>query len=142
MKIFLPVALLASQAVAQGGYCDATTTIQRNVAIGGQIYRYHISYPAINTGSGVSTNCIMNQGANGLGVLTLQAALNECYGHGLDRDGRYGPKTKAAVRNVQGRLGLSGGDVDGIWGPKTGGLMNFVAWSSRGRTCMRVGTST
>ena len=81
-------------------------------------------------------------------IKNLQAGLNELDKDGhlklskkLDEDGIYGPKTKAAVKLLQQKVGSS---ADGIWGPdtrakflgsnlssyKTGGLADFTgpAW--------------
>ena len=80
-------------------------------------------------------------------VKTLQQGINSMIDDGilsiekLAVDGSYGPKTKAAVRAVQGLLGVA---QDGSWGPqttsafkssqykayKTGGLANYtgMAW--------------
>lgn len=46
----------------------------------------------------------------------LQAILNVAYGSGLAADGVYGAATAAAVRTVQGKLGLV---QDGVCGPAT-----------------------
>lgn len=53
----------------------------------------------------------------------IQHTLNERYGIGLDEDGYYGPKTKAAlIKALQTELNNQFGKglvVDGIWGSKT-----------------------
>lgn len=54
----------------------------------------------------------------------LQWDLNMCYGQGLAQDGKYGPRTRNAVMNVQRIFGLT---VDGWAGPKTRGAMKHVA---------------
>jgi hypothetical protein len=51
-----------------------------------------------------------------MSVKQLQKLLNEKSGAKLDVDGKYGPKTKAAVKTAQKKLGVK---VDGDWGPKT-----------------------
>jgi putative peptidoglycan binding protein len=49
-------------------------------------------------------------------VRSLQSALNNKLGKELQTDGKFGPNTKAAVREFQAKNGL---EVDGIVGPKT-----------------------
>lgn len=61
----------------------------------------------MNTSTGKS----WNDGTN-----TLQTAISLCYGIPLGNDGYYGPKTAAAVREVQRREGIS---QDGSYGPQT-----------------------
>ena len=49
-------------------------------------------------------------------VRTLQEFLNNEFGEDLDEDGVFGEKTEEAVRRVQELIGV---EVDGLWGPKT-----------------------
>lgn len=58
---------------------------------------------------------VVHRGAAEHPVTTLQYLLND-RGAGLTVDGRFGPKTEAAVRDVQHDHHLQ---VDGIVGPKT-----------------------
>jgi peptidoglycan hydrolase-like protein with peptidoglycan-binding domain len=58
---------------------------------------------------------IIRPGSSGGRVTQLQIAL-VALGYDLLVDGRYGPRTQAAVRDFQGRNGL---EVDGIAGPQT-----------------------
>ncbi|WP_037625292.1 peptidoglycan-binding domain-containing protein [Streptomyces aureus] len=47
----------------------------------------------------------------------LQETLNYCYGQDLGAiDGKFGPKTAAALARVQRSLGI---DPDGVYGPQT-----------------------
>ncbi|KAH8898742.1 hypothetical protein GQ53DRAFT_359564 [Thozetella sp. PMI_491] len=141
MKLYLlPLLSLAvAPALAAKGYCSTTTTINKNIQSGDYVYVYHVDYPAISVSGKISTDCIMNTGAEGSGVRSLQTALNECYGKSLDVDGDYGAKTKAAVKSMQGKIGAS---ADGIWGSETGSLMKFYASSSGGGyKCVQAGTS-
>jgi len=81
--------------------------------------------PATSTGSSGSTK----RGATGVGVKHIQRALNHS-GHGLKVDGKFGPKTDAAVRRFQEAHGLK---VDGIVGPKTLGAMQASLSDTRRR---------
>ena len=69
----------------------------------GTILRYGYSEPSGN----------LKSGSKGDTVRWLQVALNNTMSSGLDIDGHYGPKTKAAVRSFQSQNGLK---VDGIFG--------------------------
>lgn len=70
---------------------------------------------SVSTVSAVSTPPQIRQGASGIHVLTLQAALIG-YGYDLKGTGNFGPKTKAAVVDFQKRNGIN---ASGIVGPKT-----------------------
>ncbi|WP_218952002.1 peptidoglycan-binding protein [Amycolatopsis anabasis] len=58
----------------------------------------------------------VREGASGDAVLRLQRALNAALEADLDADGKFGPKTTAAVKQYQGARGL---DADGIVGANT-----------------------
>jgi peptidoglycan hydrolase-like protein with peptidoglycan-binding domain len=58
---------------------------------------------------------VIQIGMKGSGVAGLQNSLNK-FGANLDVDGKFGPKTDAAVKQFQLSKGLK---VDGIVGPKT-----------------------
>ena len=58
----------------------------------------------------------MRSGTKGKSVESLQSALNDKLGTSLKTDGKFGPKTKAAVRDFQRQNGLK---VDGVVGPAT-----------------------
>ncbi|KAK3994262.1 putative peptidoglycan-binding domain 1 protein [Cladorrhinum sp. PSN332] len=106
-------------AIRADGYCDTSYT--RYITPNG----WRITYPSLNpNGSGGS--CIMNVGAKGSGVKSVQEAINKCYDGNLEKDGDYGELTKKAVKKVQKKIGVA---QDGIWGPKTGGKMEF--WGVR-----------
>lgn len=141
MKPATPTLLLTllTPALAADGYCSTTSPKNVNLLSNGIVTVYHLSIPALSRSGRLSTNCIMNTGAKGAGVAEVQTACNECYGANLKVDRDYGPKTKAAVKEMQKKLGLKGSDVDGIYGPQTGGLMKFYGWSSRDWRCVRAG---
>ena len=60
-------------------------------------------------------------GSAGDHVKCIQIALNELTNVFLPIDGIYGPKTEAAIRNLQRSIQASGGtvEVDGVVGPQT-----------------------
>jgi len=60
----------------------------------------------------------------GPAVLELQRKLNGGAGQHLVLDGRFGPATLASVKNLQSFFHLQ---VDGVAGPKTWGLVDYVA---------------
>ncbi|KAK4162945.1 hypothetical protein QBC43DRAFT_335962 [Cladorrhinum sp. PSN259] len=95
------------------GYCDTSYT--RYITT---VNSWRIKYPSLSSGG----TCIMNTGAKGSGVRSVQEAINKCYGGGLQMDGDYGERTKSAVKLVQRKIGVA---QDGKWGPKTGTKMDF-----------------
>ncbi|KAK3312223.1 hypothetical protein B0H66DRAFT_644495 [Apodospora peruviana] len=127
-----------SLVLAAEGYCSTTSPQHVNIQSGGIVTTYRLDIPAISKSGKLSTNCIMNSGAKGTGVGQVQTACNECYGASLDVDNDYGSKTKDAVKVMQKKLGLKGSNVDGIYGPQTGGLMKFYGWSNKDWKCDRV----
>ena len=62
----------------------------------------------------------ISYGSSGSDVKKLQEVLNK-NGYSLDVDGKFGPKTQAAVKDYQKKKGLK---VDGIVGEKTWGSLN------------------
>ncbi|MER7468293.1 peptidoglycan-binding domain-containing protein [Streptomyces sp. NPDC097981] len=61
--------------------------------------------------------CTLRSGAKGMQVYYLQDTLNYCYGQDLGTpDGKFGPKTAAALARVQKIIGA---DPDGVYGPQT-----------------------
>lgn len=107
-------------AIRADGYCDTSYT--RYIASNS----WRISYPSLSGSSGNS--CIMNVGAKGSGVKSVQEAINKCYGGDLDTDSKYGELTKKAVKKMQKQIGVA---QDGIWGPKTGAKMKFWGYITR-----------
>jgi len=51
--------------------------------------------------------CDIQYGDSGNDVRALQDSLNRCYGRSLSVDGKFGPKTQAALQYAQGVEGLS-----------------------------------
>ncbi|KKU75028.1 MAG: Peptidoglycan-binding domain 1 protein [Candidatus Yanofskybacteria bacterium GW2011_GWA1_48_10] len=63
-----------------------------------------------------SGSVTLRRGSSGATVSALQTLLNQEINAGLSADGKFGPKTKAAVINYQRANGLV---ADGLVGPKT-----------------------
>jgi peptidoglycan hydrolase-like protein with peptidoglycan-binding domain len=88
---------------------------------------------------GAGYNFATGQGTK-RGIASLQDTINHCYPGApnvpLATDGRYGERTTAAVRWVQGRVGVS---VDGKAGPVTRRHMKWafhdIATGQGGVTC-------
>lgn len=67
---------------------------------------------------------VLAEGSVGPAVMELQRKLNGISHAGLNVDGDFGPKTKTAVENFQRFFKLG---VDGIAGPFTWGLIDYIA---------------
>lgn len=63
----------------------------------------------------------LNVGSSGSQVSQLQEFINFATGSNLTVDGQYGPKTQAAVKQLQSQLGIT---ADGIVGPQTTKALN------------------
>jgi hypothetical protein len=98
--ISLLTLLLLGQHTEAAGYCNTVTREKVLLQSGDYVYVYWIDAPAYSGGGSITENCIMNNGAAGSGVRTLQTTLNQCHSEGLATDGKYGDKTKAAVKRV------------------------------------------
>lgn len=59
-------------------------------------------------------NFSLRRGDCGPAVATLQTYLNDVYGYSLSVDGRFGPATESAVRDMQTRFYGAGPQVTGI----------------------------
>jgi murein DD-endopeptidase MepM/ murein hydrolase activator NlpD len=69
-------------------------------------------------------------------VLAIQKSLNKL-GYGLVEDGIRGPKTIAAIKDLQQKYGLV---QDGVWGPQTNTLRNALATPVKNRPLIRRGS--
>ncbi|MBO0681866.1 MAG: peptidoglycan-binding protein [Candidatus Dormibacteraeota bacterium] len=104
-------------ALAASISCNTTLTVTKGSLL--------TSIPAAGTSK--NPDCVLGVGNQGVAVKTLQSDLNACYRSGLQVDGIYGPKTKAAVTNAQKAANSAGHhiSVDGIYGPQTRGAINW-----------------
>ena len=75
-----------------------------------------VAYPGGNNWHATGKGQPMREGHSGPAVAHLQRLLKLLFGHNLQPDGKFGPKTAAAVRAAQAKLNLA---QDGIVGPKT-----------------------
>lgn len=71
---------------------------------------------------GNSIACSLARGNNSPAVKALQTQLNLCYRSGLDVDGDFGGKTKAALAAAQD---AAGANPDGEYGPETRSKLKF-----------------
>jgi murein L,D-transpeptidase YcbB/YkuD len=79
------------------------------------------NYVNLPTGGG-TIDCYMGRGAHSSAVGALQYAMNRCYQQGLAVDNDFGPATQAALRRVQGRVGVK---QDGGYGKITRHAMRW-----------------
>ncbi|MEV5836640.1 peptidoglycan-binding domain-containing protein [Nocardia sp. NPDC052112] len=80
--------------------------------------RAEVQYPA-SIGQCLAAKPTLREGVRNQGpcVAAVQAFLGYSYGNGhIDVDGKFGPQTKAAVRNFQRAVGIYD---DGVIGPAT-----------------------
>jgi mannosyl-glycoprotein endo-beta-N-acetylglucosaminidase len=83
-------------------------------------------YPDMASGVKQMFTRLLKSGDQGEDVATLQAALNQQLGLQLDTDGKFGPKTEAAVQQYQASHGL-----------EVTGTCDFNMWQS-----LQIGTGT
>jgi peptidoglycan hydrolase-like protein with peptidoglycan-binding domain len=107
-------------------YCTYATWYTRdNVSIGGKWRTAGFHLP---DAWGFNRNCkndINNQNALDAVKVIQNAANTQIYKSGLNKDGRYGPKTAQAVKNMQIVGGLPKSQQDSVWGPVTCGRTWF-----------------
>lgn len=139
---FLALLLLSYDVDAQSAYCNTKTSATRYVQNNEYAYAFRFQVPALQSRGRIGIKCIMNSGAKGSAVKTLQYSINNCYRPSprLVVDGDYGPRTTAAVRRVQRKIGTV---ADGIYGSRTLILMKFygVGLNVQRRQCVRYGVS-
>jgi hypothetical protein len=74
-------------------------------------------------------NCRLQVGDGGPGVFVLQDALRRCLGHtSLPVDAIYGPLTRNAILWEQARNGFRPEDRDGVYGPQTRAVLRFPVY--------------
>ncbi|MEU5160285.1 peptidoglycan-binding domain-containing protein [Streptomyces sp. NPDC020875] len=108
------IAAAPSAAAAATPVCTTTTTGYWSDSPTYSWYPYHKNPNTVS--------CTLYQGVKSTGVKALQKNLNQCYGKKLQIDGSFGPATKAALRDVQSRVGAA---VDGVYGPETRNKMKW-----------------
>lgn len=119
MSALLAGVVTAASAHAADGVCTGSAAVQ-NGSTG-----LHFVYP-INVANN-TLYCYLQYGHTGGGVRALQKNMNSCYGKRLELDGIFGPATRAALRDVQSRIGAA---VDGVYGRETLGKMKWARYSN------------
>ncbi|MFE2143852.1 peptidoglycan-binding protein [Streptomyces sp. NPDC059456] len=123
MKLKRTLATLGATAAMTAGLIGFGTTAHAaipgcndySIYYSGPTNAWYTKVPTI--GSPATNFCTLRSGASGMQVYYLQDTLNYCYGQDLGEiDGKFGPKTAAALARVQKTLGL---DPDGVYGPQT-----------------------
>ncbi|MCB5167005.1 peptidoglycan-binding protein [Streptomyces bambusae] len=76
------------------------------------------------------THCHLQQGYANEAVRVLQKSIVRCYGISIQTDGQFGPRTKAALIEVQRRERIN---QDGGYGPQTRDAMyhTVAAWEEQ-----------
>ncbi len=90
----------------------------RAVVVANPWYKDLPYYPDMGTGMRQMFTRVLSYGDRGSDVATLQSALNQQLNAGLTVDGIFGPKTQAAVKQMQQKLGL-----------RVTGQCDFTLWS-------------
>ena len=101
-----------------GRFVNADAIATSDNLLGANLYAYCYNNP-VNLCDPDGYNPLLGYGSRGSWVKTLQEMLNS-NGYNLAVDGKYGPKTKAAVIGYQKAHGLK---VDGLVGDETWGSL-------------------
>jgi peptidoglycan hydrolase-like protein with peptidoglycan-binding domain len=120
---------LASPALASTPHCVTTMVVATTGGSNAVVPAYYAGYDG---GLVYSDNCVLSTGDSGDAVKALQGGINSS-GQSVIVDGKFGPKTKAAVERIQRRAHIS---VDGVYGPQTRGKM---CWPIPGSCAKLVG---
>jgi len=106
------IALTPAMPVSAISTCGGTSLV---TGTGGGLIRV----PTVLDAHPNEFDCQLAEGNSGTAVSRLQIDLNDCFGENLAVDGSFGPLTKTAVEDAQIAEGLTGSQVDGIYGPIT-----------------------
>jgi peptidoglycan hydrolase-like protein with peptidoglycan-binding domain len=112
--VLVPAALLAGGLVVVPA-APASATVYCNISL-----VYQNAFVPGNDDNGLTPNCISAQGAVNNAVVEIQRALVTCYHKNIAVDRDFGPRTKAALVQVQQSLGIAN---DGVYGPQTARAM-------------------
>ncbi|WP_210583068.1 peptidoglycan-binding protein [Streptomyces sp. GESEQ-35] len=118
MAALLGGVITAAPAHAADPVCTGSTTVQTT---GDR----HFVVPKNVANSTIY--CYLQYGHTGAGVRALQKNMNSCYGKTLTLDSSFGPATRDALRDVQGRIGAA---VDGVYGRETMSKMKWARYSN------------
>jgi hypothetical protein len=100
-------------------YCTYSTYYTRsNIFVAGKYQTVGFHLPSA---SGFNRNCKNDTGNQNTlsAVIVIQNAANAFYGKGLSKDGKYGPNTAKAVKDIQIIGGLPKSQQDSVYGPVT-----------------------
>ncbi|MFC7307226.1 peptidoglycan-binding protein [Streptomyces monticola] len=97
----------------------------------------HHNFRWVPAASNGSINCVMGRGSQSAAVKHLQHTMWYCsrYKKNISRDGKFGPKTEAALKSVQRKEGVND---DGVYGPKTRKKMHFPISDGSPGVCGRI----
>jgi peptidoglycan hydrolase-like protein with peptidoglycan-binding domain len=85
-----------------------------------------------------SLDCVLSYGATGDGVETLQATLIYCNNAKyVTLTGTYDQKTAEAISFIQTASGTKA--IDGVYGPETRAVLNWVHHNGTDGTCAKYG---
>jgi peptidoglycan hydrolase-like protein with peptidoglycan-binding domain len=113
LALAVSVAVPAAPAAAATPQCTKGVDHLPDSAAGG------LRVPAASNNSRL---CWMSLNNESGGVSALQRGLRYCYAQDIAIDGNFGPRTRDALRRVQGRVGAQ---QDGVYGPETARKMKF-----------------
>ena len=99
----------APPAEASGSWCTDARSVNASDA---RTWIWMPVIPGRNPYSLHDPQCDLQYGDSGNDVKALQDSLNKCYGRSLSVDGKFGPKTQAALQYAQGVEGLG---IDGFY---------------------------
>jgi peptidoglycan hydrolase-like protein with peptidoglycan-binding domain len=93
----------------------------------------HVTPVVVPSADGSQRRCLLKSGDGfqhsadqGQAALVLQQAIALCSPHDVGPiDGRFGPRTESALRQVQRDLGFAKDGQDGVYGPLTSSRMWF-----------------
>ncbi|SFC54823.1 peptidoglycan-binding domain-containing protein [Streptomyces aidingensis] len=122
------VVTLAGPAGAATPHCHGTSSVH----VLGNGYNEYDVMPT-RTPNDMNWRCVLAIGDGYVGdqyyaVWYLQRSLHACYGQEIAIDGKYGPQTAEAVKNVQrfhNSVQDAGLAVDGVYGPNTAYYMEY-----------------
>lgn len=118
-------AFVAQPASAAAVSCNVSST---------HYHSTHNSSPHLipSYGNGGTELCHMGYNISSFnsGVTVLQHTLKVCYKVNITPDGYYGNDTIAALKVAQRAEGLTGADVDGLYGPQTRKLLLWFTYNN------------
>lgn len=119
-------------------HCDGAAQVGGKVAS----IAYDFWLPSTESSSGEGTACIAMEGdadqahwSDVGSIAVLQRALRQCEGQAIDVDGKFGTRTRAAVKRTQRKYHLK---PDGVYGPLTARHMLWYGSRIGSPVCVRL----